>query len=102
MLGIAYKKNVSDYRESPALEIIELLMKQGSDVSYSDPFVPEFRLHDRVLKSISPADPGNFDLAILVTNHDQFDPQALLNQFPVILDTRNAFKGITSDRVIRI
>ncbi len=103
VLGIAYKKNVSDYRESPALEIIELLEQHGSEVLYSDPFVPEFNLHGQNRKSI-PLNQlkSNVDLAILVTDHDQFDRQSLLNQFSLILDTRNAFRGIQSEKVIRI
>ncbi len=103
VLGVAYKKNVSDYRESPALEIIELLEKNGSEVSYSDPFVPEFSLNNQSHKSISLENlRSQFDLVILVTDHDHFDRQSLLNQFSLILDTRNAFRGIQSDKVIRI
>ncbi len=103
ILGIAYKKNVSDYRESPALEIIELLEKNGVDISYSDPFVPEFSFLGKMRKSI-PLEPvrSNFDLVILITDNAHFDPQSLLNQFPLILDTRNAFRGIQSEKVIRI
>lgn len=103
ILGIAYKKNVSDYRESPALEIIELLDKQGADVVYSDPFVPEFTLHNKTRKSVQLDNlRSDFDLVILITDHDQFDPQTLLNQFSLILDTRNAFRGIQSEKVVRI
>lgn len=108
ILGIAYKKNVSDYRESPALEIIELLEKNGAHVSYTDPFVSQFDLHGKTYQSLSLETPNskletrNFDLAILVTDHDQFDRQALLKQFSLILDTRNAFKGVVSEKIIRI
>ncbi len=103
VLGVAYKKNVSDYRESPALEIIESLDKHGADVSYSDPFVPELSLQNKIRKSVSLDHlKSDIDLAILVTDHDHFDRQALLNQFSLILDTRNAFRGIQSDKVIRI
>lgn len=103
ILGVAYKKNVSDCRESPALEIIELLESQGVEVTYSDPFVPEFTLHGKTLKSVQlDSLRSNFDLAILTTDHDQFDPQTLLNQFSLVLDTRNAFRGIQSEKVVRI
>ncbi len=103
ILGVTYKKNVSDYRESPALEVIELLEKQGVDVVYSDPFVPELYLHNQVRKSVQLENlKSHFDLAILVTDHDQFDRQSLLNQFPLILDTRNAFRGIVSEKIVRI
>ncbi len=101
VLGVAYKKNVSDFRESPALEIIELLQKHGAEVSYSDPFVPELSLHQQILKSI-PLKNVNPDLAILVTDHDQFDRKLLMAQFSLILDTRNAFRGVASDKIIRI
>lgn len=103
LLGITYKKNVSDYRESPALEIIEQLEKQGAQVSYSDPFVSEFTIHEKVFRSVD-MDPAslNPDLAILVTDHTKFDLRALLAIFPVILDTRNAFKGVHSKKVVRL
>ncbi|MBI1977211.1 MAG: nucleotide sugar dehydrogenase, partial [Candidatus Omnitrophica bacterium] len=101
VLGIAYKKNVSDYRESPALEIIELLEKLGAQVSYCDPFVPELLLHNHTLKSVS-LKGASADLVILATDHDQFDRKSLLSQFSLILDTRNAFRGIASEKVVRI
>ena len=97
ILGVAYKKNVNDTRESPALDIIEILRKKGAEVLYSDPYVPQLRsdgyklvsqdLREEVLK--------NIDCAVIVTNHTCFDYQWLVDSAPLIIDTRNATKGIT-------
>lgn len=102
VLGIAYKKNVTDWRESPAIEIMELLEKNGAEVIYHDPFVPQIQLPQQIRKSASLDQVKHADMAILVTDHDLFDRQALLRQFPLILDTRNAFRGIDSPKIIRI
>jgi UDP-N-acetyl-D-glucosamine dehydrogenase len=104
ILGITYKKNINDMRESPALEIIELLEKAGGRVSYCDPFVPEFQVHDKMYRSrdLESMTAHDFDLAILIANHDKFDYDKILTLFPRILDTRSAFRGQGIDRVVRI
>ena len=104
ILGVAYKKNVSDFRESPAIEIIELLEKNGAEVAYCDPHVPELSLHNnKALKSKALGFlKSRFDLAILTTDHDVFDKKEIINQFPLILDTRNSFKDFQSEKIIRI
>lgn len=104
LYGVAYKKNVSDYRESPAMEILEMLEKAGAKISYTDPYVPEFSLHEKTYRSLDMDKAGKekLDLAILVTNHDNFDLQALLQTAPAILDTRNAFKDVKSGKVTKI
>ncbi|MBU3758787.1 MAG: nucleotide sugar dehydrogenase [Candidatus Omnitrophica bacterium] len=103
LLGVTYKKNVSDCRESPAAEVVELLEKLGAVVTYSDPYAPVFRAHQRTYESVDPADSSiGADIAILLTDHDKFDRQALCRQFPVILDTRNAFRGIHSEKIIQL
>lgn len=105
ILGVTYKKNVADVRESPALEIIELLEKGGAIVSYCDPFVPELTLHAKTYRSIGfDRIQEHFDLAILVTDHDRFDRQEIVSRFPLILDTRHALPGVPSKSgmVVRI
>ena len=104
VLGVSYRKNVEDVRESPALEIIELLEKSGAEVSYADPHVPELALHEKIYRSVSleSSGGGGADLAILATDHAAFDHAAILAKFPVILDTRNALRGIASDKIVRI
>lgn len=102
ILGVAYKKNVSDVRESPALEIIELLEKRGAHAFYSDPYVPELWIDGHKLESVTFPPAAGCDLAILVTDHAAFDKKMIVDSFPAILDTRNALKGINSEKVVRI
>ena len=96
VLGLAYKKNVDDTRESPSLKIIEMLMNKGADVQYSDPYLPVFpktRKFYIALKSIklNPTRINTFDLVLLVTNHDAFDYDLILKEAKLIVDTRGKF-----------
>ncbi len=106
VVGVAYKKDVSDLRESPALDILHLLASEGADLSYVDPFVAEVRLEDRTLRAVDPA--GSFaayDCAVIVTNHSEFDWARLVREAPLIVDTRDATRGIagaTPDKVVRL
>lgn len=109
VLGAAYKKNVDDMRESPALEIMELLQRRGANVSYYDPFVPEIpktREHPALAGMTSVAwkeDLGrDYDALLLVTDHDQVDYHALLRHAPLVVDTRNAFRraGAIGDNLV--
>jgi len=113
ILGLAYKKNVSDVRESPSLEIIELLERDGAHVSYFDPFVPSLTLGGKKRQSIDSdvADDvalasrlSQCDLAILVSNHDCFDYELILDHVPALLDTRNATRKFTrhQGKILRI
>lgn len=96
ILGLAYKKNVDDMRESPSVEIIEKLGELGATVSYNDPYLPEFpnlRRGHFNMNSV-PLTPGNlasFNAAILVTDHDNFDYNLILQKAPLIIDTRGKF-----------
>ncbi len=105
VLGVTYKKDVSDFRESPALEIFEMLEKWGSQVSYADPYVPEITLHDKVHKSVPSEKPQEFgrrleecDLAILTADHKKFDMEFIIKHVPLLLDTRNATKRLAGDK----
>jgi UDP-N-acetyl-D-glucosamine dehydrogenase len=110
IIGIAYKKNIDDMRESPALKIMELLEKRGAVVSYHDPFVPEItptREHPgftgRRSAPLDAAVLAETDIAVICTDHDAVDYALLAEKCPLIVDTRNAFaaRGIVSDRVIK-
>jgi UDP-N-acetyl-D-glucosamine dehydrogenase len=105
VLGVAYKRNVSDYRESPALDIMELLRKQGAEVEYSDPHVPEVRLDGTTTRSV-PCDErhlGGADLVVVVTDHAAFDPKLIAACARVVLDTRNLLKGLSGPaRIVRL
>ena len=103
VLGVAYKKDVSDIRESPALDIMELLQQRGAMVSYTDPFVPRLAHADLDLTSVPEAESGaGIDCAIICTNHSTFDYPAIPGRFPLVLDTRNALRGSTASNVIRL
>ena len=101
VMGIAYKKNIDDPRESPAAEIIELLVDHGAEVSYHDPHLPEFppmRKHRLELRSV-PLDEGavaGADLVLIVTDHDAVDYGLLGRHARLIVDTRNAMQRVAS------
>ena len=99
VLGVAYKKDIDDYRESPALEVIELLLGKGARVSYHDPFVPEVQLSHGTMESVSvDGGFGGWDAVVITTNHSAFDYQRIVDEAPLVVDTRNATKGITRGR----
>jgi UDP-N-acetyl-D-glucosamine dehydrogenase len=100
ILGVAYKKDVSDIRESPALDIMELLLKRGAQVSYTDPFVPRLKHADLDLTS-SEASAG-VDCAVICTNHSSFEYAEMPGRFPLVLDTRNALKGSKAGNIVRL
>ncbi len=101
VLGVAYKPNIGDMRESPALKLIELLKTAGANVSYHDPHVPELFEHD--LTSV-PLEPAGFDAIAIVTDHAGIDYEALVDSGPVIVDFRNATRerGRTSENVWKL
>jgi len=90
-------------RESPALDIIHLLGKRGAKVSYSDPFVPHINADGVELKAVD-ADAGvsQADCVVIVTDHKKFDYAKLVKDARLIVDTRNALKGIKSDKIVRL
>jgi UDP-N-acetyl-D-glucosamine dehydrogenase len=103
IMGIAYKKDVNDMRESPALDVIELLHKRGAVLSYTDPYVPRLQHGELNLCSVPVQDAGNgVDCAVICTDHTAFDYQTMVDRFPVIVDTRNALKGIQAPHVFRL
>src|SRR6267142_1131142 len=104
VLGVAYKKDVDDVRESPALEIMEILQHSGAVLSYSDPYIP--RLHKMRAYDFSnicsvPLSEDllrNQDLALIATDHTNFDYQWIVDHAPVVVDTRNATRSVTRGR----
>jgi len=110
IIGIAYKKNVADLRESPALTIIELLERRGALVSFHDPFLPEIpptREHaqfaGRRSTPLTAATTASCDAAIICTDHDQVDYRLLADNSHLIIDTRNACarRGLAGERVVK-
>jgi UDP-N-acetyl-D-glucosamine dehydrogenase len=103
VLGAAYKRNIDDVRESPALDIILLLQRRGSSVTYSDPFVPRLRLDDHELTAQDPiAMAAEADCVVVVTDHGGVDYAAIVDRAKLIVDTRNAFKNHPSPKVVRL
>jgi len=103
IIGVSYKKDIDDLRESPALDVIQLLQNRGAKVMYHDPHVPKIRLDSTSLISIN-LDQGlhDADCAVIVTNHSSLDYQKVVDASKVVLDTRNATKGIKSPKIIRL
>ena len=110
LVGLAYKKNIDDVRESPAFELIELLEAAGARVDYHDPYVPEIpptRRHAALAGRPSVAWPGEalagYDAAVVCTDHDAVDYAALVAAVPLVVDTRNAVArhGLAGDNVVK-
>jgi UDP-N-acetyl-D-glucosamine dehydrogenase len=101
-LGITYKRDVADLRESAALEVVTGLMEKGADVTYSDPYVKELRMSGRVLSSndLSPQLLKSVDCAVILTDHSSFDYSMIASHSPLILDCRNALKDFPSSKVL--
>ncbi|HXG87710.1 MAG TPA: nucleotide sugar dehydrogenase [Vicinamibacterales bacterium] len=103
IFGVAYKRDVNDMRESPALDIMEILARRGAQISYTDPYVPQF--HHATLNLTSVAEDraaSNSDCALIVTDHKVFDYHRIVEAFPLIVDTRNALKGVASAKIFRL
>ena len=96
ILGVAYKPNVSDMRESPALDVIALLQSKGANVRYHDPHVPELGLDDQILKSVDLGDDEltSADLVVIITDHAGVDYDRIVAKAGRIYDTRNATRGV--------
>jgi len=102
VMGVAYKRNIEDVRESPALDLLLLLEQRGAQVSYSDPHVPSLRLDGRVLQAEPQAMAAAADCVVIVTDHAAFDYAGLVRQAKLIVDTRNALKGFDSAKIVRL
>src|SRR5690242_4973041 len=103
ILGVAYKRDIDDVRESPALDIIHLLQRRGATVSYSDRYVASIRIEDETLFSKDMEDAvAQADCCVVVTDHKGIDYGRLVAQAALIVDTRNALRGIDAKNIIRL
>ena len=103
VLGVAYKRDIDDLRESPALTIIELLQKEGAEVSYNDPYFPEVgrgRKYDLQMKCAPLENLGSYDCVLIVTDHSDYDYAKIVRESKLVVDTRNATKGINSPKIV--
>jgi UDP-N-acetyl-D-glucosamine dehydrogenase len=104
VLGVAYKRDIDDLRESPSLTIIELLQKQGVQVAYNDPYFPTVtrgRKYNLNMHSVPLDDLQNYDCVLIVTDHSEYDYAAIARDAPLVVDTRNAMRGISASNVVR-
>ncbi len=102
ILGVAYKKDIEDMRESPALDVMLLLQRRGALVSYSDPYVPRLQLDGVDLQAQPESAADAADCAAILTDHSVFDYRRLAAGARLIVDTRNALKGVNSPHIVRL
>ena len=104
VLGLAYKRDIDDLRESPSLTIIELLREKGAIVNYNDPYFPTVgrgRHYDLNMKNTPLENLGQYDAVLIVTDHSSYDFETIVKESTLVVDTRNATKGIISDKIVR-
>jgi len=104
VLGVAYKRDVDDLRESPALLVIDMLRQAGAKVEYNDPYFPTIgrgRHYDLGMKSTSLEELGRFDCVVIVTDHSSYDYAAIVRESRLVVDSRNATRGIASPKIVR-
>jgi UDP-N-acetyl-D-glucosamine dehydrogenase len=104
MLGMAYKKDIDDLRESPSLTVIELLREQGAEVVYNDPYFPTVGRgrHYNLNMTCTPLEKlGDYDCVLIMTDHSDYDYKDIVKQAQLVVDSRNATKGIQSEKIFR-
>jgi len=104
VLTVAYKKDIDDLRESPSLTIIELLKTHGAEVAYNDPYFPTVgkgRKYDLNMRSASLENIRDYDCVVIVTDHSDYDYVRIVREAQLVVDTRNATRGIDSPNLVR-
>ena len=105
VVGVSYKKDIDDCRESPALDIIELLQKSGSYIKYYDPYIPKLSYNDNEFETLQKLDKNvleNFDVCAIITDHSNIDYDMILQHSSLIIDTRNVFKNKNDTKIRRL
>src|SRR6202167_3039644 len=103
IMGVAYKRDIDDVRESPALDIIHLLVKRGAKVTYSDPFVPRLKADGVEMDAVCECEAlAQADCVVIVTDHKAFNYGRIVEQSKLVVDTRNALKGMESSKIVRL
>jgi UDP-N-acetyl-D-glucosamine dehydrogenase len=104
VLGVAYKRDVDDPRESPSFELMQRLLNGGAVVSYNDPFIPKLprmrhhQLPELASQPLTPEYLAAQDCVLIATDHSQYDYAMIVRHSPLVMDTRNATKSVTDDR----
>jgi UDP-N-acetyl-D-glucosamine dehydrogenase len=102
VMGVSYKRDIDDMRESPALDVMLLLKRRGGIVSYCDPHVPTLHIDGLQMESAPLESAAGADCVVIVTDHKAFDYRLLVEKAPLIVDTRNALKGVVSAKIVRL
>ena len=105
ILGVAYKPNINDVRESPALDVIKQLLKFGANVTYNDDFIPTVSIDKSTTYETTPLSHiqfSNFDCVAIITNHSYYNIDQIVNESKLVVDTRNATKGIKDSKIFKI
>jgi UDP-N-acetyl-D-glucosamine dehydrogenase len=102
VMGVAYKRDIDDLRESPALDVMLLLKRRGGQIGYTDPYVPALHLEGLDLKSQPEEAIAAADCVVIVTDHSAFDYRKIVERAALIVDTRNALKGVNSPKIVRL
>ncbi|HVV43954.1 MAG TPA: UDP binding domain-containing protein, partial [Bryobacteraceae bacterium] len=102
VMGVAYKRDIEDVRESPALDVLLLLKRRGAIVSYSDPHVAHLRADGLEMEAAPEDSAAAADCVVIITNHSAFNYQALVDRASLIVDARNALKGFVSEKIVRL
>ncbi len=104
VFGVAFKKDVGDPRNSPALKVMEILMNKVKKISYTDPYIPEIEINGVKLESLEMTSSNikKYDISIILTNHSVFNPGFILKNSKLIFDARNLFKNIKSKKVYKL
>jgi UDP-N-acetyl-D-glucosamine dehydrogenase len=102
VMGVAYKRDIDDMRESPALDVMMLLERRGGIMTYSDPHVPLLRFDGLEMKASPVEAAAQADCVVIITDHAAFDYAALVERSKLIVDTRNALKNVKSSKIVRL
>jgi UDP-N-acetyl-D-glucosamine dehydrogenase len=104
VLGAAYKKDSDDFRESPALKLIELLQGKGAEVSYHDPYLPTVKLSQGEMKSVALSDESlaKADCVVIATDHSHYDYPHITSKAALVFDARGATQGLKGDNIVRL
>ena len=102
VMGVAYKRDIEDLRESPALDILLLLKRRGATLAYSDPHVPRLHLDGIEMQSAPESAAADADCVVIVTDHSAFDYAGLVERAALIVDSRNALKKFRSPKIVRL
>jgi len=104
LLGMAYKPDIDDVRESPALDVYSLLKAKGAKVAFNDPYVDQIMFDGKMEQSVKLTDESlaSYDCVVITTNHSAYDIVNIVEHSKLIVDTRNACKGISNNRIMRL